>query len=91
MPRELVAIAPRQPVIREYDEPKLQPKQVRVQSAFSAPKHGTELASYRGISPFSAGRYDRDLCLFLPEESKRERRDEIERVYRGPEYPIEGF
>lgn len=73
MPRELVAVAPRQPVIREYEEPKLQPRQVRVRSEFSAPKHGTELAAYRGISPFSAGRYDRDLCLFLPEESRRER------------------
>lgn len=28
---------------------------------------------------------------FVAEEAKRERRDEPERVYRGPEYPIEGF
>lgn len=73
MPRELVAVAPRQPVIRDYDEPKLQPKQVRVKSEFSAPKHGTELAMYRGTSPFSAGRYDPELCLFLPEDRKKER------------------
>lgn len=73
MPRELVAVGPRDPVLREYEEPKLGPKQVRVRSTFSAPKHGTELAGYRGTSPFSAGRYDPELHLFLPEESPKPR------------------
>ena len=43
MPRELVAIAPREPVLREYVEPPLQADQIRIRSEFSAPKHGTEL------------------------------------------------
>ncbi len=57
MPRELIAIAPRTPVLREYEEPSLNPGEVRLRSIFSAPKHGSELRGYRAetkdhISPF---------------------------------------
>ena len=69
MPRELVAIAPREAILREYRETKLGPKQVRVRSEFSSPKHGTELANYRGRSPFNLNRYDHELGLFFPEEN----------------------
>jgi len=68
MPRELVATAPRTPVIREYVEPPLKPGQLRVRSEFSAPKHGTELGVYRGASPFSVRRWDEELHMFLPRE-----------------------
>lgn len=68
MPRELVAIAPRTPVLREYEEPELQPRQVRVRSEFSSPKHGTELGLYRDTSPFSRRRYDPEWQLFLSRE-----------------------
>jgi threonine dehydrogenase-like Zn-dependent dehydrogenase len=47
MPRELVAIAPREPVIREYDEPPLGPRQIRIKTELASPKHGTELVGYR--------------------------------------------
>jgi threonine dehydrogenase-like Zn-dependent dehydrogenase len=66
MPRELVALAPREPVLREYVEPPLQPDQLRIRSEFSAPKHGTELGIYRGISPFNRARYDATLQHFVP-------------------------
>lgn len=57
MPRELIAIAPRTPVLREYEEPSLNPGEVRLRSIFSAPKHGSELRGYRAetkdhTSPF---------------------------------------
>lgn len=68
MPRELVAIGPRQPAIREYEEPPLEPGHVRVQTEFGAPKHGTESGGYRGTSSSSRGRYDPELGLFLPHE-----------------------
>jgi threonine dehydrogenase-like Zn-dependent dehydrogenase len=64
MPRELVAVAPRQPVIREYREPSLGHDQVRIVSEFSAPKHGTELGMYRDTSPLTTRRYDDELKLF---------------------------
>ncbi|HIA68291.1 TPA: zinc-binding alcohol dehydrogenase [Candidatus Poribacteria bacterium] len=57
MPRELVAVAPRTPVLREYEEQPLKPNELRIKSIFSAPKHGTELRPYRAdtkdqTSPF---------------------------------------
>lgn len=47
MPRELIAAAPRTPVLREYEEPELGPTQIRVRTEFASPKHGTELVAYR--------------------------------------------
>jgi threonine dehydrogenase-like Zn-dependent dehydrogenase len=70
MPRELIAVRPRQPVLREYEEPALQPDQVRVRSQFSAPKHGTEMHLYRGHSPFGQARWDAELEQFMPGEGE---------------------
>jgi len=57
MPRELVAIAPREPVIREYEDPPLGPRQIRIKTEFASPKHGTELVTYRN-DPVSNRPYD---------------------------------
>lgn len=65
MPRELVAIAPRTPVLREYDELPLQPGEIRVVSEYGAVKHGTELHMYRADSPFADSHWDRDRRLFV--------------------------
>jgi len=66
MPRELIAIAPRTPILREYEEHPLKPNQVRVKSLLSAEKHGTALTLYRGISPFSTKTFDPELGIFVP-------------------------
>jgi len=66
MPRELIAIAPRTPIIREYEESPLKPNQIRVKSRLSAEKHGTTLIMYRGSSSFSNKMFDRDLGIFVP-------------------------
>ena len=47
MPLELVATAPRTPVLRPYEEPPLGPREIRVRTEFASPKHGTELVGYR--------------------------------------------
>ncbi|MBI2942223.1 MAG: zinc-binding alcohol dehydrogenase [Chloroflexi bacterium] len=65
-PRELVAIAPRQPVLREYVDRPLEVGEVRIKTKFGAPKHGTELGSYRGTGPFVTRRWDRERHIFLP-------------------------
>ncbi len=70
MPRELVAIAPRQPALREYDEPSLEHDQIRIKSLLSAEKHGTTLSVYKGVSPFTDKRFDPELGIFLPKEAK---------------------
>lgn len=49
MPKELVAIAPREPVLREYEDGPVQEGHVRVQIEFGAPKRGTEMTMYYGL------------------------------------------
>jgi len=69
MPREVVAIAPRQLVFREYKESPLKANEVRIGSRLSAEKHGTTLAVYRGLSSINEKAYDSKLGLFFPKES----------------------
>ena len=57
MPRELVATAPRTPVLREYEEAPLGPMQIRIKTEFASPKHGTELVGYRN-DPVANRPYD---------------------------------
>lgn len=69
MPRELIAIGPRQPVIREYTDPPLSDHDVRIHAEFSAPKHGTEMGNYRANSPFANSNYDPTLKMFVPRDA----------------------
>lgn len=48
MPRELVAIDVRKPVLREYEDGPVPEGHVRVKVEFGAPKRGSELTMYRG-------------------------------------------
>lgn len=65
MPRELIAVAPRTPVLQEYDEPALGPGVVRIRTGFASPKHGTELVGYRN-DPAAQRLYDREWGAVLP-------------------------
>jgi threonine dehydrogenase-like Zn-dependent dehydrogenase len=65
MPRALVATAPRTPAIHEYTDTALQPNQIRVNTRFGAPKHGTELHMYRGDSPIADSHWDPELLAFV--------------------------
>lgn len=69
MPRELVAVAPRTPVLREYDEQPLQCGEIRVRTLYGAPKHGTELHIYRGDLAESV--YDDERQVFVPRAAGR--------------------
>jgi threonine dehydrogenase-like Zn-dependent dehydrogenase len=68
MPRELLLTEPRTIQLVRYDDPPLTPDQVRAEAVVSGISHGTELALYRGISPFEGKRFDLDLRLFVDEE-----------------------
>ena len=57
MPRELSATLPRTPVIREYAEAPLGPRQIRIRVELASPKHGTELVAYRN-DPVASRPYD---------------------------------
>ena len=47
MPHELIALEPRKPVLREYEEPEMRLRQIRIRTEFASPKHGTEMVGYR--------------------------------------------
>ena len=66
--KEFVLTAPRTLTFREYEEPLLKPDQVRVRALLSGIKHGTELALYRGNTPFVDKKFDTDYRIFLPAE-----------------------
>lgn len=65
MPRELIAVAPRTPQLREYQESPLGPRQIRIRTQFASPKHGTELVAYRD-DPVVLRPYDRAWGAVLP-------------------------
>lgn len=65
MPRELIALELGKTVLREYEEPRLGPRQVRVRTEFASPKHGTEMVGYRNESP-ATGPYDPRWGCMMP-------------------------
>jgi 2-desacetyl-2-hydroxyethyl bacteriochlorophyllide A dehydrogenase len=69
MTRVAVALTgPRQvALVHEPDEP-LGPREVRLRTLLSGVSRGTELAAYRGSSPFLAKRWDPERRLFLDAE-----------------------
>ncbi|XID90258.1 zinc-binding alcohol dehydrogenase [Paenibacillaceae bacterium WGS1546] len=71
MPKQLIAAAPRQAELREYEEERLQPGQVRVKVEFASPKHGSELAEFRGESPHQTEQYDDEWRSFMPRDAQQ--------------------
>lgn len=69
MARELVAVGPRQPLVREYQVREPGPGEILVRSLLAAEKHGTMLQFYRGESPFSEKAFDGEHGLFMPRET----------------------
>jgi 2-desacetyl-2-hydroxyethyl bacteriochlorophyllide A dehydrogenase len=65
MPNELLLTAPRALRIVTYDDPALGPDAVRADAVVSGVSHGTELALYRGESPFGGKRFDLELRQFV--------------------------
>ena len=50
--KKLVATAPREAKLVEYEDRPIASDEVKVKVEFAAPKHGTELADFRGTTPF---------------------------------------
>ncbi len=69
MPLELIADRPGHAILSEYEEPFLEPDQVRVRSLFSSVKHGTELRGFRADTPDASDRWDGELRLHRRGES----------------------
>src|SRR5215213_3234929 len=69
MPRELVAVAVRTPVLREYADEPPRAGEIRVHTLYSAPKHGTELHIYRGDQLPDGHHWDEAQRLVLRREA----------------------
>ncbi|QGQ98355.1 alcohol dehydrogenase [Paenibacillus psychroresistens] len=66
MPKQLIAVVPRKAIIEEYEEGIVKPNQVKVKVESASPKHGSELAGFRGESPHTADYFDEEWNMFLP-------------------------
>lgn len=72
MPKELIAIAPRTPVLRDYEEPPLKQGEVRLHTIFSSPKHGSELRSYRAHTKDQSAPFDGARGIHIPTQTPRD-------------------
>jgi threonine dehydrogenase-like Zn-dependent dehydrogenase len=70
MLKQLLATAPHKASISEYVEKEVAAHQVKVQIENASPKHGSELAGFRGESPHIDDYYDEEWHTFLPREEK---------------------
>jgi threonine dehydrogenase-like Zn-dependent dehydrogenase len=66
MPKELVAVSTQKLEWRDYQEKELEPKEVRVACRYAAPKHGTEMAFFKGYAR-PRGAFDRTYRIFRKE------------------------
>jgi 2-desacetyl-2-hydroxyethyl bacteriochlorophyllide A dehydrogenase len=71
MPNELLLTAPRAIQVLPYEDPVLRPHEVRAVAIASGISHGTELALYRGDSPFREKRFDLDLRQFVEDSESQ--------------------
>lgn len=62
--KKLVCTAPRVAALVEYEDRVIESNEVKVKVEFAAPKHGTELADFRGTTPFIDGKYDSEWKVF---------------------------
>jgi threonine dehydrogenase-like Zn-dependent dehydrogenase len=69
VPKELVLSAPRVVRFAGYEDPPLGTAHVRAEAIVSGISHGTELALYRGDSPFDSKRFNPELRLFEEDAS----------------------
>lgn len=62
--KKLVATAPRVAELKDYEDREIKSNEVKVKVEFASPKHGTELADFRGTTPFVDGKFDEEWRVF---------------------------
>lgn len=68
MTQKLIAVSPRKAALTYYEDDAVQAHQVKVQLQYASPKHGSELAEFRGESPHMNDYYDDEWHAFLPRD-----------------------
>lgn len=71
--KKLVCTEPRVAKLVEYEDRAIESNEVKVKVEFAAPKHGTELADFRGTTPFIDGKYDPEWQVFAKREADEPR------------------
>ncbi|MDR6549005.1 zinc-binding alcohol dehydrogenase [Paenibacillus qinlingensis] len=66
MPQQLVATAPRKAELVSYEEAPLMAGEVRVKVEYASPKHGSEIADFRGERNQKEAIYDQEWHAFMP-------------------------
>lgn len=64
--QQLIATAPRTLAWTDYTDRTLQPDEVLIRVTHASPKHGSEIADFRGNSPLIDEKYDPDWHLLTP-------------------------
>ncbi|MBM7553383.1 zinc-dependent alcohol dehydrogenase [Thalassobacillus pellis] len=72
MSKQLIAAAPGEAAIATYEDTELQPHQIKVRVTHASPKHGSELADFRGESPFIEEYYDTEWKMFIKRKERQE-------------------
>lgn len=71
--KKLVATEKRVAKITEYEDRKILPNEALVKVTFASPKHGTELADFRGTTPFIDGKFDDEWRMFVDRDENEPR------------------
>ncbi|HEX7066064.1 MAG TPA: zinc-binding alcohol dehydrogenase [Bacillales bacterium] len=64
--KKLVAVEPRKAALIEYEDRPIEANEVRIQVQFAAPKHGTEVIDFRGLTPFLEEDFSEEWRMFMP-------------------------
>lgn len=64
--KKLVATQPRVAELMEYADRPVAAHEVKIRVKFGAPKHGTEVVDFRGISPFTDEEFSAEWGMFVP-------------------------
>jgi threonine dehydrogenase-like Zn-dependent dehydrogenase len=64
--KQLVATAPRTLALLDYEDRPVGDDEILIKIRYASPKHGSEIADFRGLSPFIHENYDPEWKLFLP-------------------------
>ncbi|MDN7246455.1 zinc-binding alcohol dehydrogenase [Planococcus shenhongbingii] len=64
--KKLVAIKPRVAALIDYEDRPVLPNEVKIAVEIASPKHGTEVADFRGQSPFMEEEFSEEWRMFMP-------------------------
>lgn len=71
--KKLIAAKPRVAELKEYEDREILAHEVKVSVEFASPKHGTELADFRGTTPFIDGKFNEEWKVFEQRAEDEER------------------